>query len=279
VVTTETAKQDSPGRVDKALDRFIEFTGTLNALQVVVAATSIYVLWGLILPMLLGATRVGLISFNTEGALFAGLILFARTFPILEARLRRQQFALTTNLRRLSGSEFEGLVAELFDREGWHVANRAKDGKPDGNIDLRLRRDTRERLVQCKQWSARNLGVDEVRKLGGTLMREGLSGSSGLLVTSSSFTPTARSEARTIGIELIDGDDLVARLEAVGATGLLTRPGPSAWLCPDCEKPMLLDRSPHGWWLRCPDYRNGCRGKHDLGADSRQVVERLLAQS
>lgn len=238
----------------------------------------VYAAWGLGLPSLLGAGTVGLISFVTGGTLLAGVVLFARAIPFVEARLRRQQLQLTTDLRRLSGREFESLVHELFRREGWAVTHTGGHGQADGNIDLILRRDTQTRLVQCKQWSVRDLGVNEVRKLGGTLLREGLTGADGILVTSSGFYPAAATEAQAVGIELIDGDTLVDRLHDVGASDLLRRATQSdTWLCPDCTTPMTLDHNSYGWWLRCPNYGNGCQGKRDLGKDNRGVVERLVA--
>lgn len=63
-------------------------------------------------PAIAKASRVRavvLVSFTTEGTVFAGLILFARAIPFVERRLRRQQLQLTTSLRRLSGREFESL--------------------------------------------------------------------------------------------------------------------------------------------------------------------------
>ncbi len=250
----------------------------LTAGQSVFGAVAVYMVWGLAVPILLSADTIEFVGFATGGAIFAGTILFARAIPFVEARLRRQQLQLTTNLRRLSGREFETLVQELFEREGWKVAHTGGHGQADGNIDLILRRGTNTRLVQCKQWTARDLGVDEVRKLGGTLLRQGLTGADGILVTSSGFYPTAVTEAQEVGMELIDGDSLVDRLYGVGASDLLHRPSRSdAWLCPDCEAPMSLGHNAFGWWLRCAHYGNGCKGKHDLGKDDRGVVERLVA--
>lgn len=262
--------------VDWILERLCD----LSAVQSVLGAVAVYLVWGLALPVLLGVGRIGLVSFVTEGAVFASVILLARAIPLVEARLRRQQLQLTTDLRRLSAREFETLVHELFVLEGWAVTHTGGHGEADGNVDLILERDTATRLVQCKQWSARDLGVDEVRKLGGALLRQGLTGADGILVTSSGFYPAAIAEAQVIGIELIDGNTLVDRLHNLGASDLLRRPTPSdAWLCPDCKTPMKLDHNSYGWWLRCPDYGDGCMGKHDLGKDNRKVVDRLLAGS
>jgi hypothetical protein len=124
------------------------------------------------------------------------------------------------------------------------------------------------------------VGVGEVRKLAGTLMREGLPGNAGILVTLSDFTEAAIAEAAEVGIELVDNRELVRRLERVGATGLVrrTEDARAAYPCPRCATPMILDRSAHGWWLRCPRYyEQRCRGEHNLDPDSRRALELLLA--
>jgi Restriction endonuclease len=145
---------------------------------------------------------------------------------------------------------------------------------------LRTRsRGSQRRLVQCKRWTARNIGVELIRELGGTLLREGRAGEDGIFVTCARYTQAAIREADRLGIELVDGPALLKRLETAGAVGLLTaaEQASTAWVCPECATPMILGHSAHGWWLRCPRYTDGCRGKHDLGQDSRTVIERLIA--
>jgi hypothetical protein len=97
-------------------------------------------------------------------------------------------------------------------------------------------------------------------------MREGLPGSAGILVTLSRFTAAAIAEAGKVGIELVDNDEFIRRLERVRASER----------CPRCATPMVLGRSPHGWWLRCPRWSQGCAGKRDLGANPGRAVELLL---
>jgi restriction system protein len=141
-------------------------------------------------------------------------------------------------------------------------------GRPDaadGNIDLRVRRDDREILVQCKAWKSTVVSVDEVRKLEGTVSREKLPRGSGALVTLSRFSSQAVNEGRQIGIELVDGDALIARIEKV-------RGGEP---CPDCGARMIPHHSPRGWWLRCPRYPL-CRGKRDLDGEPGPTVDLLL---
>src|SRR5690606_14662100 len=57
----------------------------------------------------------------------------------------------------LSWSEFEGLVADFFRRQGYDV--RESTPGPDGGVDLDLRRNGERHLVQCKNWSERPVGV------------------------------------------------------------------------------------------------------------------------
>lgn len=266
---TTTAQDDW---LTQAVARLPEFPALLLAL-------AIYCGVGLVLPLLARVTVPAFIGLNMMGALFGWSVTLAWLYPVVEGRLRRQLLERTSSLRSLSAREFELVVGELFRREGWRVEETGRHGAGDGNVDLRISRGSEHRLVQCKRWQAWKVGVDEVRKLAGVLMRDGLAGSDGLLVTSSEFTPAAVAEAKQTRIELIDGDALVRRLEAVGAHDLLVRSKAAAttWLCPRCSTPMVLDRSPHGWWLHCPDYRTSCDGKHDLGVDGRQALERVMA--
>ncbi|MGO9976202.1 MAG: restriction endonuclease [Solirubrobacteraceae bacterium] len=269
----------SPGRTTTTLDdRLIRALAPLDPAIVLGIACAAYAAWGVAVPLLIGAQTAWLLIMNTTGVVLAGAIVLARLFPVVEARLRRRQFELTADLRHLSAHEFELLVGELFRREGWEVRETGREGQPDGNVDLRVQRGTDERLVQCKHWQAWSVGVDEVRKLAGTLLREGLQGSSGLLVTSSTFTPAAIAEAKHLRMDLLDGRDLLARLDQAGASSLVhqARIVDRAWVCPECSTPMLLAQSFHGWWLRCPQYPSGCRGKHDLGRDPRRALEALL---
>lgn len=258
-----------PGRtitgVDDALTRVVGRFGITAALLL---SAGTYATIGLALPLSIGAGRFLFISLNFFGVSLAWLLNVAWLYSVVQATQRRHLLEWTTNLRLLSSQEFEWIVGELLRREGWDVTETGREG-PDGNIDLRVRRGDRERLVQCKRWQSYNVGVDEIRKLAGTLMREELGGQSGIFVTLSRFTESAMEEAGKLGIELIDGAELAGRIEQVRAS----EP------CPDCGTPMLLDRSPHGWWLRCPCWSDGCRGKRDLGNEPGHAVELLLADA
>jgi restriction system protein len=240
--------------------------GRLGLWKPLVLAAALYSGIGLVLPLGIDANPAVLIALNVMGVVLAFVVTLAWSLSILQASARRHLLDWTTDLRLLSSSEFEWLVGELMRREGWQVTETGREGEPDGNVDLRMIRNGHTQLVQCKRWESRALGVNEVRKLGGTLMREGLPGASGTLVTLSEFSDQAVAEAGQIRLELVDGRALSRRLEAVRR----------AELCPNCETAMLLGRSEHGWWLRCPRWSEGCSGKRDLGSEPGRAVELLL---
>jgi hypothetical protein len=261
-------EQRGEGRTITALDDVLTRTiGRLGMAPALLLGATIYATIGLVLPLSLDWHGLLLVLWNVFGVALGWLVTLAWLAPQVEATRRRHLLEWTTDLRLLSGQEFEWIVGEVLRREGWNVEETGKEGAADGNIDLRIRRAGQELLVQCKRWQSWAVGVDEVRKLAGTLMREGLRGDAGIFVTLSHFTEPAIAEAAKLGIELVDNRELVHRIEKVRAT----EP------CPICATPMLLDRSQHGWWLRCPGWADGCTGKRDLSANPGRAVDLLLA--
>jgi hypothetical protein len=263
------AGQRGEGRTITALDDVLTHTvGRLGMGPALLLGVAIYAAVGLVLPLSMGAQHVALIGWNALGVILGWTVTVAWLFSQVQAAHRRHLLEWTTNLRLLSAQEFEWIVGEVLRREGWDVEETGREAEADGNVDLRIRRSGKELLVQCKRWQSWPVGVDEIRKLAGTLMHEGLRGEDGVFVTLSHFTESAIAEAAEIGIELVDNGELVRRIEKVRAT----EP------CPICATPMLLDRSQHGWWLRCPGWPDGCAGKRDLSADPGRALDLLLAE-
>jgi len=247
-----------------AMDRgLMWFVTRVPGWIVLVVALAFYPILGLVVPLALRWSLVGLVEMNVLGVVFAGLIGLGRLSGMVEAARRRHLVEWTTDLRLLNPEEFEWLVGETFAREGWTVRETGRQGAPDGNIDLRLARDGARVIVQCKRWTATQVGIDEIRELGGTLLREGMRGGAGIFVTLSDFNRAATNEAKKLGIRLINGRELYGRMEKVR----------KAELCTICGKPMLLDRSQRGWWFRC--VTPGCTGKKDLSSEPGRAVELL----
>jgi hypothetical protein len=238
----------------------------LSGWLVLVIALLFYPGVGLLLPLALRWSTDALIEANVLGTVVAGVISLGWLSAQVDAARRRHLVEWTTDLRLLNAEEFEWLVGETFRREGWAVRETGRQDAPDGNIDLELARDGQRTVVQCKRWESWHVNVDEIRRFEGTLFREGLAGSAGIFVTLSAFTPDAEAEARKTGMTLVDGRSLYSRVEKA------RRPEP----CPVCKRPMLFDRSPRGWWLRCVAL--GCSGKRDLGSEPGRAIE-LLTQS
>jgi hypothetical protein len=227
-------------------------------------AVFFYVGVGLVLPLALHRSVSGLVQLNILGSTLARLVLIAWLAVRVEAGHRRHLVEWTTNLRHLDSAEFEWFVGEVFRREGWKVRETGRRYEADGNIDLELSRNGERVVVQCNRWTAKSVGVDDIRGFAGTLLREGLAGSAGVFVTLSDFTPQALTEAKDAGLALVNGRQLFARIEKVRQL----KP------CPECRMPMRLDRSQRGWWLRCAVA--GCHGKRDLHRDPALAVALLM---
>jgi restriction endonuclease len=230
---------------------------------VVLISVLLYPGLGLALPLALGWSIPNLVVANVVGVTFAAVVSLGWLGVQLDAKDRRHLVEWTTNLRLLSAEEFEWMVGELFRRDGWKVRETGRQDAPDGNIDLELTKGSARRLVQCKRWTARQVGVDEVRRFAGALLREGLRGSDGIYVTLSDFNDHAHQEALRTGIAVVDGRALYSRVEKA------RRSEP----CPVCQYPMVLSRSEHGWWFRC--VTEGCAGKRDLGKEPGRAVDLL----
>jgi HJR/Mrr/RecB family endonuclease len=239
------------------------FVSRISPRTAAAVALFLYAGYGLALPLALSWPAPALVAANLTGTALAAAVILGWFVVQLEASDRRHLVEWTTSLRLLSAEEFEWLVGEVFRREGWKVRETGRQDSPDGGIDLELIRDRQRRIVQCKRWVSRRVGVDEIRQFAGTLTREGLPGSAGIFVTLSDFAEQARTEAQKIGVTLVDKTDLYSRIEKV------RRVEP----CEICHQPMVLARSSRGWWLRC--VAAGCQGKRDLGRHPGRAVDLL----
>lgn len=147
--------------------------------------------------------------------LVAGIILIVGAVATLKRWASGRALDTQTgaeSLRELSWLEFERLLAEAFRREGYTVEP-GGGSAPDGGVDLRLFREGRLVLVQCKHWKVWKVGVKIVRELRGVVSSEGADG--GIVVTSGKFTAEAVDFARTSGIRLVDGEELLLLIRAV----------------------------------------------------------------
>lgn len=233
------------------------------------------------------------------------LPFFCLVGAAISAYRRRQRKTLLANaqagdtLDGISWQEFEMLVGEAFRLQGYSVTETGGDGRPDGGIDLVLRKGGEKFFVQCKQWKAFTVGVRVVRELYGVMAAHGAAG--GFVVTSGSFTNDADAFAAGRNVTLIDGDGLrrmirsakaarsasagLARQRVVAGAGVVAADAALAAVaidartepvaatpvadaapppCPVCAKPMVRRVAKKGGnagqaFWGCGDFP-GCRG-------------------
>ena len=147
-------------------------------------------------------------------------------------------------LRALEWHRVEILCVAYFEALGFKAT--ATPFGADGGVDIHLYAKGSSQcaiLVQCKAWIARDVGVKTVRELFGVMAAENVS--EGVLVTTGSFTQDARAFASETKVHLIDGPDLLKKLQSLPAEqsqtilkaatdGDFTTP-----TCPSCGIPMV----------------------------------------
>ena len=125
-----------------------------------------------------------------------------------ERRRAHERLRSVEDLNRLTGAEFEDLIGSLFVEDGYAVDHCGASG--DEGIDLVLRLGNSKDVVQCKRWKA-DIGSPVVRDFYGALMHAGAR--HGFIITTASFTVSARSFAVGKPITLLDGFDIIRWLE------------------------------------------------------------------
>jgi restriction system protein len=120
----------------------------------------------------------------------------------------RRRLRTLEQLQRLTGREFEELIESLFAKDGYTV--RRCGGSGDEGIDLILQIGQTKDAVQCKRWKA-DIGSPVVRDFYGALMHAGAR--HGFIITTASFSQSARSFAMGKPITLIAGADILRWLE------------------------------------------------------------------
>lgn len=171
------------------------------------------------------------------------------------------------SVEQMSWRDFERAMAAVFEHQGYRTTI-TPDGA-DGGVDLILERPGERVLVQCKHWKAWKVGVQTIRELFGVMTLKGASG--GTVATTGRFTQEAVEFARSTGIRLINGQEVLALLRRtpppMGLAVQLTSPmGPRLGgpRCPRCGEPMILRTAGKGpvrgqqFW-GCPRFPS-CRG-------------------
>jgi restriction system protein len=125
------------------------------------------------------------------------------------------QQALLDRLKKISPPDFERLSQRLLRESGFtkvEVKGKTGDGGIDGQGVLRVNLVSFNVLFQCKRYQG-SVGSDAIRDFRGAMQGRA---DKGLVITTGTFTSSARQEATRDGapsIDLIDGEDLVILLK------------------------------------------------------------------
>jgi ssDNA-binding Zn-finger/Zn-ribbon topoisomerase 1 len=167
-------------------------------------------------------------------------------------------------LHALEWKRFEQLVEGYFSKTGWQT--RPNSTGADGGVDVHLLRPGQPgvaAVVQCKAWNAYRVGVKPIRELFGVMAADHIA--EGFFVTSADYSSEARSFAAGKPLTLIDGADLLKRLQSLPdehqadlyakvTAGDYTTP-----TCPQCGRRMVRrvaakGRGAGGEFWGCPTY-------------------------
>lgn len=133
--------------------------------------------------------------------------LYALHMPTATPLQQREHAWSTEVLAAIEWQRFEALCEAFFMQVGF--ATHAKSHGFEGGVDLWLqsKRMDAPRIVQCKHWPSKPVGLKEMRAFFGVMKANQLK--HGSYVTSSSFTPDALAFAKEHGIQAQDGAALL----------------------------------------------------------------------
>lgn len=207
-------------------------------------------------------------TIQTIAWLLLGTCWFAALCSFFIRRKRSRLLDTQTgpeSLRAMDWREFEGLVGEVFRRQGYRIEETGLGGA-DGGVDLFLNKDGKTTLVQCKQWRGQRVDVKVVREMYGLLAHHGAD--SVKIVAIGDFTPDAQRFVQGKPIELIHGDALLTMIQDVqvsparsAASAIEPTQANAMPNCPSCGALMVkrTNRRTGDVFWGCPEYPS-CRG-------------------
>ncbi len=228
-----------------------------------IAAAIVYISLSVVLPTL--AKSTGNMVFDAIApnlSLIAPYLTFLFLIPAPIAFIkqfnRRRQFSTTTSeiahqgttqpLKSLTWLEFESYIGEFFKQQGYEV-KQAFSQKPDGGVDIWMKKDGELTLVQCKHWKTRKVGIPILREMYAVMIEHGASKM--IVVTSGDFTSEAVKYALDKKLWLINGGDLVDMIELpqhcrTEAKTKAELPAEPELICPSCHSTLVKRTAKRG---------------------------------
>ncbi len=146
----------------------------------------------------------GLLLILAGGQIIGIFIIIISFFLILYGKKLRK-IKVTGHLDSLNPYDFEILVSDLFNRDGYNCKNLKKSG--DQGADILASKNGETYVIQVKRYSVNNkISSGIIRDVYGAMGM--YNAGKGIIVTTSYFTNPARKTARKLGIELVDREKL-----------------------------------------------------------------------
>ena len=146
-------------------------------------------------------------------ALFARLraVAGAIFWPMLRDEPSRAATDPVLEIRTMKSANLVLLLAEAFRLQGFLVKEIGGE-----SADMVLLKEESKYLVDCRHWTAHEVGANAAGQLYGAMGR--LDAKGGFVVTAGRFTPDALEFARGLNVELIAGRELARMLEMAKET-------------------------------------------------------------
>lgn len=246
--------------MEKLIEEILDMLTTVPWWVSVILSGIVYLLVAFVLPMwesdnlFLQAIIKGVPPFAPYVALIFLLPAPVSIFKRWQKRRLLDRQKGIESIRELSWKQFEELVGEAYRRQGYRVQENHQPG-PDGGVDLRLRKDGQQHIVQCKRWKTQKVGVRVVREMYGIMVAE--CAASVIVISSGYFTQEAKNFANSKPIDLVDGAQLTILVGQVQSTPNIAPPvqvSPPPIIepptdiesCPKCGGDLILRTAKRG---------------------------------
>jgi hypothetical protein len=199
--TEEPATPPPPEGSPSPLKRLVARTGSYRLAVIVVGLLLVGACWAALIALrLFNAPEEVFSTLTLLSLALAGVGFLVALVAIVPALYRPPaKRPLSTDFVRMSPSEFEEVVVEVFRHRGWSAEVAGSSGEQ--GVDINLRREGEFALAQCKHYYS-PIGPSMLNNFHSAMTRS--EASRGFFVTTSTFSPSARDWVGDKPIELVD---------------------------------------------------------------------------
>lgn len=151
------------------------------------------------------------------------------------------------DLQKLTPSQFEVYIAELFTALGYQTKVTGKSG--DGGVDVEAVKDGLVHYIQCKKFITSKVPVGAVRDFYGAIA-DRIDGGKAYFITTNVFTLEAERFAEDKPIELVDKFKLMEYMTLAN----VSIPNTETVTCPKCGSDLVKKSGKYGPFLGCSSY-------------------------